>query len=79
MKAREEEEKGQEESLEVKSPPKAHKTVAAGSKKPSKRKLPPRFEEKENEPRASKRPQRSSKTAARNALKELYGQENMEF
>jgi hypothetical protein len=63
----------------VKEPPKAHKTIATGSKKPSKRKLPPRFEDKENEPRASKRPQRSSKTAAKNALKELYGQENMKF
>jgi hypothetical protein len=63
----------------VEEPPKAHQTVAAGSKKPSKRKLLPRFEDKENEPRASKRPQRSSKTAAKKALKELYGQENMKF
>jgi hypothetical protein len=73
MKAREEE----ESLVGERASKKAHQTVAAGSKKPSKRKLLPRFEDKENEPRASKRPQRSSKTAAKKALKELYGQENM--
>jgi hypothetical protein len=37
----------------VKEPPKAHKTAAASSKKPSKRKLPFRFDDKENELKVS--------------------------